>query len=313
MVSLAYAEPVEIRRGKKSTHLTIGPEKYKYTGCDIYHVRANNMQDLIYKRGLTSVNKTYVAPVASDDKDMKDNSTRMIKKFSHSDQNGKSASKLKEFASNSSVHRGSSFSSSTHMSNTEKKRYKSIEMQQPLQHENPQISNTNAPTIHTTQNTLTPQIITTRGTNSTRLHSPIVMGFAAWVQLAGAGIGAATAEIIATPSYNNSSNMSAVPVITISAPLTPDPCTEELLEALTIEQLSMIERTMQYVKRKKVKESKKQNPLDEISNVTTDIDSLVVNINMHNSTTQNANFKFYINFTGSPNYDPRILYILKPS
>ncbi|CAI2164266.1 7262_t:CDS:2 [Funneliformis geosporum] len=191
-------------------------------------------------------------------------------------------------------------------------------MQQPLQHENPQISNTNAPTIHTTQNTLTPQIITTRGP-----HSPIVVGLAAWVQPAGAGIGAATSEIIATPvtrtkisttnpqisgtvdtfahssaailpasqsnlTYNNSSNTSAVPVVTISALLTPDPRTEELLGALTIEQLSMIERTVQRVKRKKVKESKKQNPLDEISNATTDIDSLVVNINMHNSTTQNT-------------------------
>ncbi|CAI2182650.1 11046_t:CDS:10 [Funneliformis geosporum] len=68
-----------------------------------------------------------VAPVASDDEDMKDNSTRMIKKFSHSDQNGKSASKLKEFASNSSVRRGPSFSSSTHMSNTEKKKQRAAD------------------------------------------------------------------------------------------------------------------------------------------------------------------------------------------
>ncbi|CAG8442992.1 10169_t:CDS:2 [Funneliformis mosseae] len=191
-------------------------------------------------------------------------------------------------------------------------------MQQTLQHENPQITNTNELTIHTTQNTLTPQITTTRGP-----HSPIVVGLAAWVQPTGAGVGAAASEIIATPvtrtkasptnpqisgtvdafahssaailpstqphlTYHNSSNTSTVPVVTISALLTPDPRTEELLGALTIEQLSMIERTVQRVKRKKAKESKKLNPSDEIANATTDMDSLVVNINVHNSTTQNT-------------------------
>ncbi|CAI2194528.1 17104_t:CDS:2, partial [Funneliformis geosporum] len=79
------------------------------------------MRDLIYKWGQASINKAYVASVASDDENMKDNSTSMIKKLSHSDQNGKSAFKLKEFASNSSVRHDSRFSSSTHMSNTEKK------------------------------------------------------------------------------------------------------------------------------------------------------------------------------------------------
>ncbi|CAI2193519.1 11517_t:CDS:2, partial [Funneliformis geosporum] len=101
--------------------------------------------------------------------------------------------------------------------------------------ENPQISNTNISTIHTIQNTLTPQIITTRGTNST-----------SHVQPARIGIGAVTSEIIVTPvtrmkvsttnpqisgivdtfahssaailpasqSYNNSSNTSIVSVVT---------------------------------------------------------------------------------------------------
>ncbi|CAI2195551.1 19912_t:CDS:2, partial [Funneliformis geosporum] len=262
-------------------------------------VCANNMQDLIYKWGQVSVNKAYVAPVTSDDENMKDNLTHIIKKLSHSDQNGKSASKLKEFASNLSVCHGSSFSSSTHMSNTEKKSWLQEvrdldgnpegiiliyrKMQQPLQHENPQISNTNASTIHTIQNMLTSQIIITRDTNSTRPHFPIIVDLTTWVQPAGAEIGTATSEIIATPvtrtkvsmtnpqisgtvdifahsstailpasqSYNNSSNTSAVPVVTISALLTPNSRIEELLEALTIEQLSMIERTVQLIKRKK--------------------------------------------------------------
>ncbi|CAI2188025.1 13793_t:CDS:2 [Funneliformis geosporum] len=240
MVSLAYAEPVEIRRKKKSTHLTVmewDPEK-----SNILDVRANNMQDLIYKRGQVSVNKAYITPVASDDKNMKDNSTHMIKKLSHSDQNRKSASKLKEFASNSSVRRDSSFSSSIHMSNTEKKSW--------LQ----EVRNLNGnPDSHI----------------SKRSHFPIVVGLTAWMQPARAGIGAAISEIIAIPvtrmkvsttnpqililgtvdtfahsfaailsasqSYNNFSNMSAVPIVTISALLTPDSHTEELLGALTIE------------------------------------------------------------------------------
>ncbi|CAG8558122.1 14662_t:CDS:10 [Funneliformis caledonium] len=65
-----------------------------------------------------------VALVASDDED---NSTRVINKFSQRDQNGKSASKLKAFASNSSVRRGPSFSSSTHMTNTEKKKQRAAD------------------------------------------------------------------------------------------------------------------------------------------------------------------------------------------
>jgi hypothetical protein len=211
-------------------------------------------------------------------------------------------------------------------------------MQQlPLQHENPQITNTNTPTINTTQNTLTPQITSTRGTNSTNVlttstttistqqqqrsgpQSPIIVGLAAWVPPAGAGVGAAASEIIATPvlntktstsipagtvdafthssaasvlpssQYHNASTASTVPVVTISSLLTPDPRTEELLGALTIDQLSLIEKTVQRVKRKKAKESKKLNSSTEITVNTTNIDNFVSNVvNNNSSTKQNA-------------------------
>ncbi|CAB4482153.1 hypothetical protein RhiirA1_415925 [Rhizophagus irregularis] len=207
--------------------------------------------------------------------------------------------------------------------------------QQPLQHENSQITNTNTPTINTS-NTLTPQITSTRGTHSNNVlttttptistqhsgpQSPsIIVGLAAWVPPAGAGVGAAASEIIATPvlntkastipqvtgtvdaftsatsalpssQYHNSSAASAVPVVTISSLLTPDPRTEELLGALTIDQLSLIEKTVQRVKRKKAKESKRLNSSNEITaNDNTNIANLVANINAVNngSTKQNA-------------------------
>src|SRR6266498_2330298 len=219
--------------------------------------------------------------------------------------------------------------------------------QPPLQHENPQITNTNTPTINTAQNTLTSlttQITTTpRGTNSTSHvltnpttstqqqqqqrsgpRSPIVVGLAAWVPPAGAGVGAATSEIITTPAtrtkasttipqisgtvddfthssasilpssqshlkYHNSSTASAVPVVTISALLTPDPRTEELLGALTIDQLSLIEKTVQRVKRKKAKESKRLNSNEITANTNNNIDNLAnINVVHNGSTKQNA-------------------------
>ncbi|RIA98616.1 hypothetical protein C1645_749378 [Glomus cerebriforme] len=209
--------------------------------------------------------------------------------------------------------------------------------QSPLQHENPQITNTNSPTINTTPNTFTPQITSTRGTNSNNVlttttttistqHSgpqspPIIVGLAAWVPPAGAGVGAAASEIIATPvintkasttipqvtgtvdaftpvisalpssQYHNSSTASAVPVVTISSLLTPDPRTEELLGALTLDQLSLIEKTVQRVKRKKAKESKRLNSSNDV-NSNPNIDNLVVNninvVNNNGSTKQNT-------------------------
>ncbi|CAI2189974.1 14677_t:CDS:2, partial [Funneliformis geosporum] len=106
-------------------------------------------------------------------------------------------------------------------------------------------------------------------------YSSIVVSFATWMQPTEAEIGNATSEIIVTlvirmkvlttnpqiseivntfahssiailpasQSYNNSSNTFAISVVIIFALLTPDPHTENLLETLTIEQLSMIERT----------------------------------------------------------------------
>ncbi|CAG8511100.1 8616_t:CDS:2 [Scutellospora calospora] len=150
-------------------------------------------------------------------------------------------------------------------------------------------------------------------------RSPFVVGLAAWVPPAGAST--AASETVATPVTKNvqkastsvSQNIKApdifshqaafpiqqmpfkhlnptqpVSVVAISALLEPDQRTEELLGALSIEQLSSIEKTIQRVKRKKNRELKKHIN-----------DSTAVNNNLNNNPATHARVEHSVSNTNT--------------
>ncbi|CAH1767747.1 1866_t:CDS:2, partial [Entrophospora sp. SA101] len=90
-----------------------------------------------------------------------------------------------------------------------------------------------------------------------------------------------------TFKYNNQDLK--VSCLTISALLSPDQQTEKLLNDLTLEQLSLIEKTIQRVKKKKSKESKKQNNNNFNATIPPSIEESSITLSLSTNATTNIN------------------------